>query len=81
MSKITIRFFDDREVRAVWDDDNSKWWFSMLDIVGVLRSNPSDTQVPKERRNVGRAYKFDERRHASRGQSFATPIEHLSYGI
>jgi cell filamentation protein len=37
MSKISIRFFDDREVRAVWDNDNSKWWFSVLDIVGVLR--------------------------------------------
>jgi cell filamentation protein len=38
MSKISIRFFGDREVRAVWDDDNSKWWFSVLDIVGVLRN-------------------------------------------
>jgi len=37
MHKISIRFFDDREVRAVWDDENSKWWFSVLDIVGVLR--------------------------------------------
>ena len=37
MKKISIRFFDDREVRAVWDDENSKWWFSVLDIVGVLR--------------------------------------------
>ena len=36
MSKISIRFFDDREVRAVWDDANSKWWFSVVDIVGVL---------------------------------------------
>lgn len=36
MSKITIRFYNDREVRAVWDEDNSKWWFSVLDIVGVL---------------------------------------------
>lgn len=35
-SKISIRFFDDREVRAVWDDENSKWWFSVLDIVAVL---------------------------------------------
>jgi hypothetical protein len=24
MSKISIRFFDDREVRAVWDEENSK---------------------------------------------------------
>lgn len=37
MKKISIRFFEDNEVRAVWDDENSKWWFSVLDIVGVLR--------------------------------------------
>jgi cell filamentation protein len=37
-SKVSIRFFDDREVRAVWDEENSKWWFSVLDIVGVLRA-------------------------------------------
>ena len=36
MAKISIRFYNDREVRAVWDEENSKWWFSVLDIVGVL---------------------------------------------
>ncbi|MGE4568702.1 MAG: protein adenylyltransferase Fic [Bacteroidales bacterium] len=36
MSKVSIRFFDDREVRAVWDEENAKWWFSVLDIVAVL---------------------------------------------
>ena len=36
MSRISIRFYNDREVRAVWDEENSKWWFSVLDIVGVL---------------------------------------------
>ena len=35
-TKISIRFFDDREVRAVWDEQNAKWWFSVLDIVAVL---------------------------------------------
>lgn len=35
--KTSIRFFNDREVRAVWDDENAKLWFSVLDIVGVLR--------------------------------------------
>jgi len=35
-AKISIRFFDDREVRAIWDEENSKWWFSVLDIVAVL---------------------------------------------
>jgi cell filamentation protein len=33
---LSIRFFDDREVRAVWDEENNKWWFSVLDIVAVL---------------------------------------------
>lgn len=36
MSKISIRFYNDREVQAIWDEENSKWWFSVLDIVGVL---------------------------------------------
>ncbi len=36
MSKVSIRFFNDREVRAVWDEENAKWWFSVLDIVAVL---------------------------------------------
>lgn len=36
MKKISIRFFDDREVRAVWDEENSKWRFSAPDIVAVL---------------------------------------------
>ena len=35
-TKISIRFFDDKEVRAVWDEENFKWWFSVLDIVGIL---------------------------------------------
>ena len=37
MNKVSIRFFDDKEVRAVWDDEKGKWWFSVLDIIGVLR--------------------------------------------
>ena len=31
MSKKSIRFFNDREVRAVWDEEHSKWWFSATD--------------------------------------------------
>jgi cell filamentation protein len=43
--KISIHFFDDREVRAVWDDEHSKWWFSVLDIVGVLNEEPDYTKT------------------------------------
>lgn len=42
--KISIRFFDDREVRAVWDEAGAKWWFSVLDIVGVLNAQDDYTK-------------------------------------
>jgi len=42
--KISIRFFDDREVRALWDEENAKWWFSVLDIVAVLRDQSDYTK-------------------------------------
>ena len=43
--KISIRFFDDREVRAVWDEQNDKWWFSVLDIVAVLNDQDDYTKT------------------------------------
>ena len=36
MSKISIRFYKDHGVRAVWDEEHSQWWFSVLDIVGAI---------------------------------------------
>lgn len=44
-AKISIRFFKDREVRAVWDEQNAKWWFSVLDIVGVLNEESDYTKI------------------------------------
>jgi cell filamentation protein len=43
--KISIRFFNDREVRALWDDENAKWWFSVLDIVAVLTNQNDYTKT------------------------------------
>ena len=42
MSKMSIRFYNDHEVRAVWDDENSKWGFSAVDIAAAVTdsSNP-----------------------------------------
>ena len=36
MNKKSIRFFNDREVRAVWDEEHNKWWFSATDIVRAI---------------------------------------------
>ena len=43
--KISIRFYNDREVRAVWDDENDKWWFSVLDIVGAINKQDDFTRT------------------------------------
>ncbi len=44
MAKISVRFFGDSEVRAVWDEARSKWWFSVVDIIGVL----TDSKDPRK---------------------------------
>lgn len=36
MSKMSIRFYKDREVRAIWDDETNKWWFSAVDVVAAI---------------------------------------------
>lgn len=45
MSKKSIRFFNDREVRAVWDDDNNCWWFSATDVVRAINDEPDYTKA------------------------------------
>lgn len=44
MSKISFRFFNDRPVRAIWDEEHSKWWFSIPDVVGVLNAQDDYTK-------------------------------------
>ena len=34
--KKSIRFWGDRPVRAVWDEQKTKWWFSAIDIVRAI---------------------------------------------
>ena len=36
MAKKSIRFWGDHMVRAVWDEEQNKWWFSAVDIVGAI---------------------------------------------
>ena len=41
MKKVSIRFYNDCEVRAVWDIENAKWWFSAVDIVAAITESPN----------------------------------------
>lgn len=42
--KKSIRFFNDREVRAVWDEEHAKWWFSATDIVRAINNEDDYTK-------------------------------------
>lgn len=35
-NKVSIRFYKDSKVRAVWDEEQNKWFFSVLDIIGAI---------------------------------------------
>ena len=34
--KLSIRFYNDREVRAVWNEEKGVWFFSVLDVIGAI---------------------------------------------
>jgi len=74
MNKVSIRFFDDREVRAVWDDKNSKWWFSVLDIVGVLNQEPDYNKT----RNYWKYFKAKLKKENSQVVSATTQLKFLA---
>ena len=45
MNKLSIRFFSNREVRAIWDEENSKWFFHVIDIVSILNEQDDYTKA------------------------------------
>lgn len=53
MVKTSIRFFEDIPVRAVWDEELSKWWFCATDIAEALTKskNPRVYWAQVKRRN------------------------------
>ena len=36
MIKHSIRYFNGKEVRAVWDNEKSSWWYSAVDFINIL---------------------------------------------
>ncbi len=73
-AKISIRFFDDREVRALWDEVNAKWWFSVLDIVAVL-TNQNDYN---KTRNYWKYLKAKLKKEGSQVVSATTQFKFLA---
>jgi cell filamentation protein len=73
-AKISIRFFDDRQVRAVWDEQNAKWLFSVLDIVAVLTNQNDYTKT----RNYWKYLKAKLKKEKSELVSVTTQLKLLA---
>jgi cell filamentation protein len=73
-TKLSIRFFDDREVRALWDEAHAKWWFSVLDIVAVL----TDQDDYSKTRNYWKYLKAKLKKESSQVVSATTQLKLLA---
>ena len=45
-----IKLFEEKRVRTVWDDQQEKWYFSVVDVVSVLTDSANPTDYLKKMR-------------------------------
>ena len=41
--KQSLKLFEERNVRTIWDDTQEKWYFSVVDVIQVLTENDYQT--------------------------------------
>lgn len=70
-NKVSIRFFNDRKVRAIWHEADSQWWFSVLDIISVLM----DQDDYEKNRNYWKYLKAKLKREGSQLGSGTTQLK------
>jgi cell filamentation protein len=53
MIKHSIRYFLNKQVRAIWDSDNNRWWYSAVDVIAAIAhsTNPRIYWNALKRRN------------------------------
>jgi hypothetical protein len=35
-----IKLFEEQQVRSIWNEEQQKWYFSIIDIIAVLTNSP-----------------------------------------
>ena len=68
--KEQIQLFEDRKVRTVWDEEQEKWYFSIVDVCGVLTDQPDYDRA----KNYWKVLKF---RIAQEGNELVTNCNQL----
>jgi len=49
--KNQIQLFEEKKVRTAWDEANEEWYFSVVDVVGVLTDSPNPNNYWKVLKN------------------------------
>jgi len=71
MTKETsIKLFEETKIRSVWDEENEKWWFSVLDIIAILTDQPDYKKV----RNYWKILKYRLKEEGSELFSLANEV-------
>ena len=55
-----LKLFEDKKVRTVWDDEQEKWYFSIIDVIAILTDSPDPkrywsvlkSRIKKEKRGM-----------------------------
>ena len=42
-----IQLFEDKRIRTAWDEENQEWFFSIVDVIGVLTDQPTQRGAAK----------------------------------
>jgi hypothetical protein len=42
MTKETaVKLFEQKQVRSVWNEEDEKWYFSIMDVIDILTASPN----------------------------------------
>ena len=63
----TIQLFEDKRIRTAWDEEKEEWYFSVVDVVGVLTESP----------NPGNYWKVLKKRLKDEGNQSVTDCNQL----
>ena len=46
----SVKLFESQEIRSAWNEDEEEWYFSVVDVVGVLTESANPTDYLKKMR-------------------------------
>ncbi len=76
-NKKSIRFFNNREVRAKWDDSHNKWWFAVLDIIAAINEQDDYQKTRNHWKYLKTKLKKENNELVSATNQFKQPLMRL----